>query len=203
MSERIGILGGTFNPIHLGHLILAQDALEQLELDRVLLIPCALPPHKDGRALASAPHRAAMIEAAIEGDPRFSVSTLEIERGGLSWTVDTLQALRDTYPDALRVFIIGADTVHELRTWRRIDDIFRLCRFAVVGRPGVKPTGTPDELGLSEAQTDQLRASVIVGHDIDISSREIRMRIAEGLSIRYLVPDAVAMYIAEHRLYTP
>ena len=203
MSERIGILGGTFNPIHLGHLILAQDALEQLELDQVCLIPCALPPHKDGRALAPAPHRTAMIEAAIEGDPSFSISTVEIERGGLSWTVDTLQTLHDAYPDALRVFIIGADTVHELHTWRRIEDIFRLCRFAVVGRPGANITGTPAELRLSKAQTAQLRASVIAGHDIDISSREIRMRIAEGLSIRYLVPDAVAMYIAEHRLYTP
>ncbi len=201
MGERIGILGGTFNPVHLGHLVLAQDARERFELDRVLLVPCASPPHKDARDLAPAAHRLAMLEAAVEADPALEVSAIEIERGGVSWTVETLRELRARHPDADLVFVIGADTLRELRTWRRIEEIFTLCRFAVITRPGVAPAGDPDELGLPEPQARRLLAAVVPGHDIGISSSDIRMRVAEGLAVRYLVPDTVALYIAEHRLY--
>lgn len=201
MGERIGILGGTFNPVHLGHLVLAQDVREHEELDRVLLVPAAAPPHKDARDLAPAAHRVAMLKAAVEGDNGLEVCTVEIDRGGVSWTVDTLRSLRDRFPEADRVFIIGADTVHELHTWRRIDEVFSLCRFAVVGRPGVPPADDPGKLGLTADQARCLRAAWVPGHPVGIASTEIRMRVAEGLSIRYLVPDAVAVYIAEHRLY--
>lgn len=201
MSERIGILGGTFNPIHLGHLVLAQNACEQCEMDRLLLVPCAQPPHKPVADLAEAPHRLAMVEAAIEEDPRFAASPVEIEREGVSWTIDTLELLAAESPGADLVFIIGSDTVRELHTWRRIDDILRLCRFAIAGRPGAAPPANAAEAGLTEDQFARLRGGWIEGHQIGISSRDIRMRIAEGLSIRYLVPQAVEMYIAEHGLY--
>jgi len=201
MAERIGILGGTFNPVHLGHLVLAQDAFEQCEMDRLLLVPCAQPPHKSERALAETRHRLAMVEAAVEGDPHISASAMEVDRGGTSWTVESLEALSAEHPDAELIFIIGSDTVGELHSWRRIDDILRLCRFAIASRPGAAPPDTAAQAGLSEDQFARLRTCWIDGHDIGIASRDIRMRIAEGLSIRYLVPQAVEMYIAEHGLY--
>lgn len=203
MSQRIGVFGGTFDPVHLGHLVLAQDAFERLELDRLLWVPCRTPPHKNGGALASPEDRAAMLELAVEGDPRFEVSRVELERDGPSYTIDTILALRERHPGARFVLLLGADTLLELHSWRRIGDLLDLCETAALPRPGSDLSDrTAADLGFADPElAERVWAHRVDGHLVDLSSTEIRMRLAEGLSIRYLVPDPVAMYIAEHRLY--
>ena len=202
MEEAIGIVGGSFDPIHLGHLILAQDAAEAFELDRVLFVPCARAPHKPAGAVASPADRAAMIQAAVEGDPRLAMCPVELDRGGVSYTWETLEELRRLNPGAGLRFVIGADTLTELHSWRNIGRILELCEFVTIARPGFRLDGlTPADLRLSPSQGDALLRRVAVGHGVDISSTDIRMRLAEGLSIRYLVPEPVAMYISEHHLY--
>jgi len=201
-ATRIGILGGTFNPIHLGHLILAQNALETHDLAKVLFIPCGTPPHKDAKALIPAEDRLAMVQAAIEGDPRFEALDLEIKRGGVSYAVDTVAQLRGLYPNAVLFFIIGSDTLPELHQWRSIYTLLSLCRFVAFGRPGFDAAGMSREaLHLDSPWPERLLENVAVGRLIDISSSDIRHRLAEGMSVRYWVPREVEMYIAEHGLY--
>ena len=202
MDSDIGILGGSFNPVHLGHLILAQDAFERFELDRVYFVPCACAPHKPADLLAPAEDRLAMLEEAIEGDPRFAVSRAEIDRGGVSFTIDTVREFRQLFPGSGLHFIIGADTLTELKSWRCIGELLSLCAFVTLARPGFRTADVRDEdIGLPPPWPDRLRARVATGHAVDISSTDIRMRLAEGLSIRYLVPETVEMYISEHHLY--
>jgi nicotinate-nucleotide adenylyltransferase len=199
---RIGILGGTFNPVHIGHLILAQTAIETLELSRMLFIPCATPPHKSPSRLTPAKHRLAMLEMAVEGDPRFEVSDAEIRRGGISYTLDTVADLHKTCPDAELVFIIGADTLPELHLWKEVYTLLALCRIVAFARPGVRlGTLSAKDLHLDSPWPERLLKDIRIGRLIEISSSDVRHRIAEGLSIRYLVPAAVEMYIAEHGLY--
>src|SRR5579862_7291363 len=142
---RIGILGGTFNPIHLGHLLIAQDAIEQLRLDRVKFIPSATPPHKSVDKLASEKDRVRMIRLAIRGNARFEVDDIEIKRGGKSYSVDTLMELRQQDPRAKFYFIIGADSLRELHLWRDVGRLVKLCTFVTVPRPGyeAKPVTDP------------------------------------------------------------
>lgn len=199
---KTGILGGTFNPVHLGHLLLAQSAFETYDLDRVCFVPCRLPPHKEHAPLVSAEHRAAMIEMAIEGDIRFEMSRVELEREGPSYTIDTISWFREQYPDNELCFIIGADTLPELYMWRDIDKLLELCRFVSFERPGRSDVRLkPDDLNLPDPWPEKLLADYSKGAKIDVSSSDLRYRIAEGFSIRYLVPEAVEMYIAEHSLY--
>lgn len=202
LRERIGILGGTFNPVHNGHLILAQGALEALDLTRVLFIPCAMPPHKPATGLLSAEHRKAMLTAAIEDDFRFEFSDVELRRGGRSYAIDTMTELRARMPDADFYWIIGADALLELRMWKDIARLLELCEFVTIPRPGVDISSLePGDLGLDLPWPERLMQNIIKGRRIDISSSDIRYRVAEGMSIRYLVPHAVEMYIAEHGLY--
>ena len=198
--RKIGILGGTFNPIHLGHLITAQDALEQLGLERVIFIPSATPPHKVVDKLASGRDRLQMIRLAIRGNDRFDVDDLEIERGGKSYSVDTLTELKRRDPRATFYFIIGADSLRELHLWREAQRLVRLCTFVTVPRPGFEPKPVVDPR-LDAATRRRLRQQVLRGHACDIASRDIRARVASGRSIRYLVPDAVREYIRRRRLY--
>jgi nicotinate-nucleotide adenylyltransferase len=198
--QRIGLLGGTFNPIHLGHLLIAQDALEQLALDRVKFIPSATPPHKTVGALASERDRIRMIELAIRRDRRFEMDDLEIRRGGISYSVDTLTELRRRHPQADFFFIIGADSLRELHLWREAQRVVRLCTFVTVPRPGFEARPVVDRR-LDAASRKRLRQHVLAGHTCDIASREIRARVASGRPIRYLVPDAVTEYIRRRRLY--
>lgn len=200
---KLGILGGTFNPVHIGHLILAQNAMEIFDLSRVLFMPCAQPPHKGCSMLLEPRHRLAMLENALEGELRFDVSDIEIERGGTSYTVDTLAELKTRYPDYSLVFVVGTDTLTELHTWRDIYRVLGMCTVVSLCRPGSDLLGiTEESLNLEPPWPERLLANVATGRLIDVSSSDIRHRIAEGLSIRYLVPDAVEMYIAEHSLYT-
>lgn len=197
---RIGILGGTFNPIHLGHLLVAQDALEQVELDCVKFIPSARPPHKSRDDLASARDRMRMLRLAIRGNERFEIDDIEITRGGTSYSVDTLTELRRRDPRADFYFIIGADSLRELHLWREPHRLVTLCTFVTVPRPGFEPKPVVDPR-LDAATRRRLRQHVLRGHPCDIASREIRARVASGRSIRYLVPDAVYQYIRRRRLY--
>ena len=200
MGEQIGILGGSFNPPHLGHLMMAMDALELARLDRVLFVPAATPPHKSNHnGMISAEHRLAMTKLAIADEPRFEVCDDEIRRGGISYTVETLRRLKSSRPDDELFLIIGGDTLRELPTWREIGAILDLCRVVTIARPGV------NKIQMQPAQPapwpEKLMADVIAGHQMDVSSTDIRERIIRGRSIRYLVPDAVAAYIAAWKLF--
>ena len=198
----IGILGGTFNPIHAGHLILAQTAFETLALDRILFIPCAQPPHKSDTGLLSAAHRLAMVQLAVQEDDRFAIDDQEIRRGGISYAIDTVQALRQLHPGAPLTFIIGADTLLELHLWHRIHKLLDLCRFVAFTREAVEADRIqPQDLKLDPPWPERLLADTHAGRRIDISATDIRRRVAEGRSIRYLVPDLIERYVTENRLY--
>jgi nicotinate-nucleotide adenylyltransferase len=189
---RIGILGGTFNPIHTGHLLIAQDALEAARLDRVMFIPSATPPHKQLDGNVSGAHRLRMVKLAIAGDARFAVDDLEIKRGGKSYSVDTLVELRRRYPRAAFYFIIGVDSLNELHLWREARRLVKLCRFLVAARPGYRAR---------PARLPGLRYELLDAHSCAIASREIRARAKRRQSIRYLVPEPVVRYIQRHKLY--
>lgn len=202
MAERLGIFGGSFNPVHLGHLIVAQDALEIMGLQRVIFLPAAQPPHKLP-LLASATDRLEMLRLAVADDPRFEVSSDEIDRGGVSYTVDTLRRFRERYPDAALYFLIGGDSLLELHTWREIQTILQLAEIVTVGRPGVPLDAINSEtLRLPDPWPERLAANIVRGHRVEISSTDVRGRCARGRSIRYLVPLAVERYIAAHHVYS-
>ena len=195
----VGILGGTFDPIHHGHLAIAEEAREALGLEFVLFMPAAEPPHKPGRPVTPAAHRLAMVELAVADNPDFGVSEAEIVRGGASYTVDTLEALA---ADGLEQpwLILSSEALAGFPTWRSPERILALARLAVVPRAG------HDQLDAAwlEARFRGLgqRAVFLPGPLLPISGSVVRRRAAAGRSVRYLVPDPVAEYIAEHRLYT-
>ena len=199
--QRIGVLGGSFDPIHLAHLLMAESAREALGLDMVLFVPVREQPLKQGRPVTPAAHRVAMVELAIGGNPHFALSRVDVDRPGPSYTVDTLRALREEWGKQGEVemwFIAGADSLLTLPRWRDPEGILAHARLAVVGRPG-------STLDLAELQATlpQLPAKVdwIDAPLIEISATDVRRRVAEGLSIRYRVPDAVREYILREGLY--
>lgn len=194
-------MGGSFNPLHIGHLIMAQDAMERFELDRVVFIPCANPPHKPELVLISAVHRVAMLHLAVEDNPCFEVSDIEIRRGGISYTLDTMDALQVEYPGEKLYFIIGGDSLQDLHGWRNSVELVDRYDFISLVRPGVKVPETPEDLKVPAHSARRLLDHIVSVHQIDVSSSEIRRRVAEGQSIRYLVPTCVEMYIHEHGLY--
>lgn len=185
-----GIFGGTFDPPHVGHLIVAQDAALALGLDRILFVPAAAPPHKRAADLTPAALRLRMLELAVHGDDRFAVDDLELRRPGASFTVDTLRALHARQPGEAWTLLIGIDQYREFDGWREPGVIRDLARIGVLTRAGA---GT-------DAATDEGVATVEVTR-IDISSTLVRSRVAQGLPIRYMVPQAVEQFIFEHRLY--
>ncbi len=201
-AKRIGIMGGSFDPVHAGHLIIAQDAAERLGLSAVVFIPAAIPPHKQELQRVDAGHRLAMLRLATESNPRFSVSDIELRRGGVSYTVDTLRAMRDIHSDAALFLIVGRDTLVDFHTWHRTDEILELCEVATLLRPGEDSLAViAEKIQLPAEQRERLLRNVIDAHQIEVSSSEIRMRLAEGLGIRHLVPPEVENYIYENGLY--
>jgi nicotinate-nucleotide adenylyltransferase len=195
---RIGILGGTFNPPHLGHLICAQEALVQLELDQVVLMPAGVPPHKEVLADPGVEHRVEMCRVATAKDERLAVSTVEVERPGPSFTVDTLRGIHATAPGDELTFIVGGDMAHALPTWHEPEAVLSLATLAVAERAGARRADIAERLlglrgGSSVRFFDMPR--------IDLSSSEIRRRVREGRPIRYLVPDEVVGYIGTQGLY--
>ncbi len=198
----LGILGGTFDPIHHGHLLIAEEAREALGLERLLLVPAAVPPHKPGRSVTDATHRLAMVELAIAGNPAFEVGRQELDRGGPSYTVDTLLALRAERGSAAGDpwLILSGESLGELPTWRDPDRILTLCRLAVVPRDGYADLDRAWVAARFPGREDRVR--FLPGPLLPISGSVVRRRAAAGRSVRYLVPDAVAAYIAQHHLYT-
>jgi nicotinate-nucleotide adenylyltransferase len=196
--SHIGILGGTFNPPHMGHLVMAQEALDQLDLDRVVFMPVAAPPHKEAREDPGAEARIELCRLAVADDERFDVSDLEVRRGGASYTVDTLRELHELEPEHDLTFIVGGDMAQSLPAWREPEAVLALARLAVAEREGVHREDVARRLeGLHRGG----RVAFFDMPRIDISSSAIRRRVAEGRPIRYLVPDAVAAAIAERDLY--
>ena len=200
---RIGVLGGTFDPIHIGHLLIAETVRDEMGLDTVLFVPAAVPPHKRGRALAEAADRLEMVRLAIAGNPAFEVNDIEIQRGGVSYTVETVEALRAARGDAARLFlIVGADSVRELATWKDIDHLVHLCTFVVVARPGFRIEDLVREgIGLAPDTRQRVLRHYVDAVRVDVSSTGLRVRLAEGKSVRYRLPEAVERHIRTKGLY--
>lgn len=196
---RIGILGGTFNPPHVGHLVMAQEAHSGLGLDRVLLMPVHTPPHKELPHDPGADVRAELCRLAVGDDPRLEVSTLEVERPGASYTVQTLRELAAARPGDELTFIVGGDMAHSLPTWREPAELLRLATLAVAERAGVHREDIAERL--RELDPPEGRVRFFAMPRIDVSSSDIRQRIAAGRPVRYLVPAGVAAYIDTHGLY--
>ena len=199
-SERIGILGGTFNPPHVGHLALARAAAGELGLDRVLLTPALVPPHKPVEDDPGAEHRLRMCRVAIGDDPRLGVCTLELERDPPSYTVDTLRAIDGDRPRADMTLIVGADMACTLASWREPQEILRLARLAVAEREGIS---REEVLRVLESIGDASLTVFLEMPRVDVSSSVVRERAAAGEQVEPLVGPGVASYIAEHRLYAP
>lgn len=182
---KLALFGGSFDPIHHGHLILAREAMERLQIDRVIFIPAAQSPHKPGLRPASAEVRLAMLRGAIEGEPGFEIDEWELKRPAPSYSIDTVKEYRRRHPAAELFWFLGEDNRHDLETWHEIDLLRSLVEFVWLGRRN----------GAAESDAYPLR--------IDISSSEIRKRVALGLSIRYLLPEHACKLIQHHRLYRP
>jgi len=213
--RRIGVFGGTFDPIHLGHLRCAEEAREQLGLDHVLFIPAADPPHKPHRRIIPAHHRLAMVKLAAAGNPRFRVSSIEIERSGPSYTIDTLRSLRLRLGPAVQLtMLLGLDAFRDIGTWKEYRALFPLADVAVWGRPGetrnrsrgLLPVAARADFCYAKNQITLLhntgtRIQFLTVTALDISASDIRSRLQRGRSVRYLLPSAVERYATREGLY--
>lgn len=199
---RLGIYGGTFDPVHYGHLLLAESCREQCRLDQVWFMPAAVPPHKQGVSVSDAAARIELLQLAIGGHEAFAVSTLEIDRGGVSFTVDTLAAIHEREPGAELFLLMGADTLEDLPNWREPRRILELATPAVVHRAGGAAPKFEAIAGLvSPERLRAIQACQVEMSAMGISSTEIRRRVAEGRSIRYMTPRAVEKAITVRGLY--
>jgi nicotinate-nucleotide adenylyltransferase len=197
--ERIGILGGTFDPPHVGHLWLATLAADALQLDRVLFMPASQPPHKRGRRLSAAADRLLMTRLAIAGDPKLELCPVEMERPGPSFTVDSVEELRHLYAGSALFLLMAADSLAQIDTWREPDRLLSMIEWAVGPRPG---SPLPARAALRQRFGRAAgRIHLLDGPSLDVSASEIRRRVAAGRTIRYLVPVAVERHIAERGLY--
>lgn len=186
---KIGILGGTFNPIHYGHLILGEQVSGQLGLDKVIFVPTYISPHKSKYHVIPVKHRFHMVELAVKENPNFTVSDIEIKRKGKSYTVDTLKEIKHKFQDAQLFFICGSDLVSELPTWKNLEEILTIAKFVLAKRPG-----------FGKRLAGKFFSRIHVAQ-VDISSSSIRDLVKNGKSIRYLTPDSVVEYIEKHGLY--
>lgn len=199
-APRIGVFGGTFDPVHIGHLIIATELRHALQLDRLLFVPTGQPPHKADQAVSADADRLAMLELAIAGDSAFEISTIDLERDGPSYTADLLTLLSDRLPNANLLFLMGEDSLRDLPTWRQPETILALAELGIATRPDIDLDLAAIYERLPAAQG---RIHVVPTTLIDISSSGLRKRIREGRPIRYLVPAAVESYIMSNRLYPP
>ncbi len=195
---RLGILGGTFDPPHIAHLVMAGQARSQLNLSRVILVPAGQPPHKLGRPVTPIEHRLAMMQLAIADDPNLALSRVEVDRPGPHYTADTLAVLRTAHPEDELYLLIGSDSLRDLMAWRDPARIVAQARLAVMRRPDAAP-----DMGALEVAIPGIGARVewVDAPWLDISSHDIQRRVRAGLSIRHLVPAVVERYIVEHGLY--
>jgi len=199
MAPLLGLFGGTFDPPHVGHLILADEARAQLGLDRLLWVLTSDPPHKQGQPITPLEHRLAMVERAIAGDPGFELSRLEMDRPGPHYALDTVRLALEQNPGCQVAYLIGGDSLHDLPTWHRPADLVAACRtLGVMRRPGD---------GVDLAELEKLipgitaRVRFVDAPLVDVASHEIRSRIAQGRPFRYLLPPAVYEYVRDHALY--
>ncbi|MCW5896058.1 MAG: nicotinate-nucleotide adenylyltransferase [Bacteroidetes bacterium] len=190
----IGIFGGTFNPPHVGHLIAAEHVRTELAIDRILFIPAAIPPHKVNDGIVAAHHRVQMLRLATQGNLAFEVSEIEIVRGGISYTIDTLQHLKNQHPSDGLCVLIGMDNLAEFHTWKSPERILDLATVVVTTRPGFTEDDVPNTMKRS--------VRICPVPEIAVASRQIRKRVAEKKSIRYMVPDVVREYIHRFDLYS-
>ena len=201
---RIGIFGGTFDPVHVGHLVLAEQCREKCRLDEVWFVPAALPPHKLDAVISPAKNRVEMIELAIAGNPQFKVCPIELDRAGPSYTVVTLEQLHAEDPSRELFLLVGADSIREMPTWRQPQRILELATIVAVNRgrdlqaDQVTQRQVIQSFGAGAAE----RIEFVEMPAIDISASDIRRRVSEGRSLRYLVPRAVEMYLREQGIYT-
>ena len=203
---RIGIYGGSFNPVHLGHLIAAECCREQARLDRVLFMPAATPPHKQGQLLADAADRVAMLTLAVGGHEAFAVSTIEVDRGGVSYTVDTLAALAERHPHDTLVLVLGPDALAQLPTWREPRTIADRCELVAVERERLDDVAAiARDAGLADLLGQERLAALIAARvrmpAIGVRASDLRAAVAAGTSIRYRTPRAVEAFVMSHGLY--
>lgn len=214
-EKRIGLFGGTFNPIHMGHLRGAEEIREAFSLEEVVFIPAALPPHKVTEKLMEAHHRLEMVKRAVQKNPYFSTSDVELRRSGKSYSIDTIRYFQERHPNSL-FFILGRDAFVEIETWKDFQHLFSLCNFIVMTRPGFQGISSPSSLPGSlipafrydpedgvwiHTSGSKLFFKEIVF--LDISSTKVRELIEKGGSVKYLVPPEVEAYLQEHSLYRP
>ncbi len=200
--ERIGILGGTFDPVHYAHLAIAEEVYCALNLTRVLFVPAGQPPHKIGEQITPVEHRVAMLELAIRANPHFSLSLVDVERTGPSYTVDTLRLLRREWgPDAEFYFVIGGDSLKDLPTWYDPAGILAQATIVALMRPGYADVNAARAKLAASLPAIELRLVALEGPRMDLSSTELRGRVAAGRPIKYQTPDEVEDYIRRHRLY--
>ncbi|MCC7451134.1 MAG: nicotinate-nucleotide adenylyltransferase [Anaerolineae bacterium] len=197
-APSIGVFGGTFDPPHVGHLILAESACDALDLSQVLFVPAADPPHKHTLAITPIQHRLAMLQTAIANNPRFVISDVDLARPGPHYTADTLRILREQHPAATLYFLLGGDSLYDLPTWREPDKIIAQAKLAVMRRPGADI-----DVSRLEAQLPGIAGCVVFvdAPMIGISATTLRERMRRGHSIRYQVPEAIERYITDHQLY--
>lgn len=197
---KIGIIGGTFDPIHNGHLIIAEYARTHLKLDKVIFIPVGIAPHKDNNKITNAKSRVEMINLSIKSNPYFYQSLIEVKRDNVTYTVDTLTSLKEEYPENEFYFIMGGDSILEIESWKDHKKLMKICNFIVLDRDHI----TREDINLKVSELKLLYGmdtQVIRSPLIEISSTEIRNRIKKGLSIKYLVPESVENYIKDNELY--
>jgi nicotinate-nucleotide adenylyltransferase len=195
--RRLGMLGGTFDPIHLGHLVIASYAADALGLDAVLFLPAQSPPHKRDRSITPAAHRVSMVERAIADDDRFRLSRLDLGTETPSYTADLVERLAAADPDSELYFLAGADSLRDFGTWHEPERIIRTARLAIAPRPGIKI----EERMLNAVPNLRNRVALFDAPLMDIASTDLRRRVRAGHSIRYVVPDAVLRYIEDNGLY--
>ena len=203
LNRSVGIMGGTFDPIHYGHLVIAEAARAKYRMDEIIFVPSGMPPHKKVRSITHSEHRFQMTKLAIQDNPHFCVSRLEIDRPGLSYAVDTIRAMRDLFAvNAKLYFITGADAILEILSWKDVGALINMCQLVAATRPGYSLGGLEDII--ERIRTEHKRDFSVHTMEVPalmISSTDIRSRVQKGMPIKYLLPDSVEKYIYEHKLY--
>lgn len=201
-KSKYGIMGGTFDPIHIGHLVIAEEIRNRYELDKVIFIPSGNPPHKDLENVTFAKHRYEMTLLATATNPHFEVSSIEVDREGLTYTVDTIKFLKEKCDDDIEFyFITGADAILDLPTWKNVSELLELCKFVAATRPGFDMNKMQTGVEALERKYNKSIYTTVVPA-LKISSTNIRERIAKGYSVKYLLPEIVENYIYKHNIYS-
>lgn len=198
--KRLGIMGGTFDPVHYGHLVAAEGVRHEFELEKVIFIPAARPPHKTDKEMTSPEHRLAMVKSAISSNKYFEISAIEAKRKGISYTIDTVREVRELNPGASIYFITGADAVLEILTWKKVEELLGICKFIAATRPGYNLENLEQTLSSLPGEYFKNIYTMEVPA-LAISSTDIRYRVSRGWPIKYLLPETVERYIYENKLY--